>query len=143
MAFCTRAAVPGSTFSELLMVRETVAVETFALLATSRMFMQAREKNPRRALYFSKRLLTRETMKCNVHAYMPAIRCHPLAGTGDLQLLTLFRCRPHCRDDPGAFPDGQYLVCLHLRESFEFACRWPLHLDEINRLKFSEAEVQP
>src|ERR1700722_2242733 len=78
MAFCTRAAVPGSTFSELLMVRETVAVETFALLATSRMFMQIREKNPRRALYSSKRLLTRENMKCNVHAYISAIRC-PIA----------------------------------------------------------------
>ena len=74
MAFCTRAAVPGSTFSELLMVRETVAVETFALLATSRMFMQVREKNPRSVLYFSKRWLTGETRRCNVHAYMPAIR---------------------------------------------------------------------
>lgn len=174
MAFCTRAAVPGSTFSELLMVRETVAVETFALLATSRMFMQVREKNPRSLLYFSKRGLTGETRRCNVHAYMPAIRGlialrklrkglrrgelprkhsksemvnpsgEPEAATFVAEeLVKLFRCRPHCRDDPTAFTDGQYLVGLHLRESFEFSCGWPLHLDEINHLKLSQAEVQP
>ena len=59
------------------------------------------------------------------------------------ELVKLFRRRSDCQDDPAAFPDGQYLVGLHLRESFEFACRWPLHLDEVNHLKLSEAEVQP
>src|SRR4029077_18378360 len=44
MALRTRAAVAGRTFSESLIVRETVAVETFALLATSLMFMQVHEE---------------------------------------------------------------------------------------------------
>ena len=54
----------------------------------------------------------------------------------------LSRCRSSSRHDPAAFPDGNDLVGFHLRESFEFARRRPLHLDEIYRLSFPEAEVQ-
>ena len=39
MAFRTRSAVRALTLSEPLMVRETVAVETFACFATSLMFI--------------------------------------------------------------------------------------------------------
>jgi len=47
LALRTRAAVAGFTFAELLMVRETVAVETLARFATSLMFIWAYE-GPRR-----------------------------------------------------------------------------------------------
>src|SRR6478609_7420924 len=53
MAWRTRAAVPGLTFSESLMVRETVAVETFARFATSLMFMHGHEGRLGRRVHFS------------------------------------------------------------------------------------------
>ncbi len=59
MALRTRAAVPGFTFAESLMVRETVAVETFALLATSLIFMRVHErvheKEPKQELILANR----------------------------------------------------------------------------------------
>jgi hypothetical protein len=59
--------------------------------------------------------------------------CEP----GELQL---FRRRSCHNSD--AFPDGEYLVGFHLRESFQLARSQPLHLDEIYRLSFSQAKVQ-
>src|SRR5580704_15827634 len=46
IALRTFAAVAGFTFSESLIVRETVAVETLALFATSFMFMRTCGKRP-------------------------------------------------------------------------------------------------
>jgi hypothetical protein len=70
-----------------------------------------------------------------------------LGSTNEHRLISndaarLFRCRSPGRHDPAAFPDGNDLVGFHLRESFEFARGRPLHLDEIYRLSFPEAEVQ-
>jgi hypothetical protein len=64
------------------------------------------------------------------------------ASTHSNDTARLARCRSPGRHDPAAFPDGNDLVGFHLRESFEFARGRPLHLDEIYRLSFPEAEVQ-
>ena len=67
---------------------------------------------------------------------------HKRASTHSNDTARLPHCRSSGRHDPAAFPDGNYLVGFHLREAFEFARRRPLHLDEIYRLSFPEAEVQ-
>src|SRR5882672_508504 len=68
MARRTRAAVSGFTFSESLMVRETVAVETFALLATSLMFMQVHEEVSREEIHSSNDCQTKEFAGHDVYA---------------------------------------------------------------------------
>src|SRR5712691_3755177 len=68
MARRTRAAVSGFTFSESLMVRETVAVETFALLATSLMFMQVHEEVSREGIHSSNDCQTKEFAGHDVYA---------------------------------------------------------------------------
>jgi hypothetical protein len=53
MARRTRSAVSGVTLSEPLIVRETVAVETLASLATSLMFMSYPRVQKKKARYFA------------------------------------------------------------------------------------------
>src|SRR5713226_3951779 len=56
-----------------------------------------------------------------------------------LPISRLFR---RYRHNSAAFPDRNYLVGFHLRESFQLSRCRPLHLDEIYRMSFPQAEVQ-
>src|SRR6202171_6690541 len=47
------------------------------------------------------------------------------------------------RNNSAAFANGENLSALHGPEPLDFLRRWPFHFDHINRLRFSDAEVQP
>ena len=46
-------------------------------------------------------------------------------------------------NDAAAFADGENLIGLDLRKSLDLLRRRPFHFDQINRLRFSHAEMQP